>query len=105
LVVRRLFELMILRCRSPGSKELEILVLGHELSIPAPARQAPEAPRDGPGVLGAVESGTAASGMIGFLGQSANAAALAVGCVKSGRVTDAARLGRFRVLHLQLPRS
>jgi putative transposase len=33
LVVRRLFELMLLFCRSPGSKELEILVLRHELSI------------------------------------------------------------------------
>ena len=33
LVVRRLFELMMLCCRSPRSKELEILVLRHELSI------------------------------------------------------------------------
>jgi len=33
LVVRRLFELMMLCCRSSGSKELEILVLRHELSI------------------------------------------------------------------------
>lgn len=33
LVVRRLFELMVLCCRSPGSKELEIVVLRHELSI------------------------------------------------------------------------
>jgi hypothetical protein len=33
LVVRRLFELVVLACRLPGSKELEILVLRHELSI------------------------------------------------------------------------
>jgi transposase InsO family protein len=33
LVVCRLFELIVLCCRSPGSKELEILVLRHELSI------------------------------------------------------------------------
>ena len=33
VVVRRLFELVVLLCRSPGSKELEILVLRHELSI------------------------------------------------------------------------
>ena len=33
LVVRRLFELMRLCCGSSGSKELEILVLRHELSI------------------------------------------------------------------------
>jgi hypothetical protein len=33
LVVRRLFELVVLACRSRGSKELEILVLRHELSI------------------------------------------------------------------------
>jgi hypothetical protein len=33
VVVRRLFELVVLACRSPGSKELEILVLRHELSI------------------------------------------------------------------------
>ena len=33
LVVRRLFELIVLCCRSPRSKELEILVLRHELSI------------------------------------------------------------------------
>jgi putative transposase len=33
LVVRRLFELMMLCCRSSESKELEILVLRHELSI------------------------------------------------------------------------
>jgi putative transposase len=33
LVVCRLFELMLLCCRSAGSKELEILVLRHELSI------------------------------------------------------------------------
>jgi putative transposase len=33
LVVRRLFELLVLCCRSSGSKELEILVLRHELSI------------------------------------------------------------------------
>jgi len=32
-VVRRLFELVVLVCRSPRSKELEILVLRHELSI------------------------------------------------------------------------
>ncbi len=32
LVVRRLFELMVC-CRSSGSKELEILVLRHELLI------------------------------------------------------------------------
>ncbi len=32
VVVRRLFELVVLLCRSPGSKELEILVLRHELS-------------------------------------------------------------------------
>jgi putative transposase len=32
-VVRRLFELVVLACRSSGSKELEILVLRHELSI------------------------------------------------------------------------
>ena len=33
LVVRRLFELIVLCCRSQESKELEILVLRHELSI------------------------------------------------------------------------
>jgi putative transposase len=33
LVVRRLVELMVLCCRSSGSKEVEILVLRHELSI------------------------------------------------------------------------
>ena len=33
LVVRRLFELVLLACRSSGSMELEILVLRHELSI------------------------------------------------------------------------
>jgi hypothetical protein len=33
LVVCRLFELVVLLCRSPRSKELEILVLRHELSI------------------------------------------------------------------------
>jgi putative transposase len=33
VVVRRLFGLVLLLCRSPGSKELEILVLRHELSI------------------------------------------------------------------------
>jgi len=33
VVVRRLFQLMVLCCRSPRSKELEILVLRHELSI------------------------------------------------------------------------
>ena len=33
LVVRRLFELIVVCCRSSRSKELEILVLRHELSI------------------------------------------------------------------------
>jgi hypothetical protein len=33
LVVRCLFELMVLCCRSQGSRELEILVLRHERSI------------------------------------------------------------------------
>ena len=33
VVVRRLFELVVLLCRSPRSKELEILVLRHELAI------------------------------------------------------------------------
>ena len=33
LVVRRLFQLIVIGCRSSGSKELEILVLRHELSI------------------------------------------------------------------------
>ena len=33
VVVCRLFALMVLCCRSSGSKELEILVLRHELSI------------------------------------------------------------------------
>jgi putative transposase len=39
LVVCRLFALVVLCCRSPRSKELEILVLRHELSILR--RQAP----------------------------------------------------------------
>jgi transposase InsO family protein len=42
LVVRRLFELMMLCCRSPRSKELEILVLRHELSI---LRRHPQRPQ------------------------------------------------------------
>ena len=42
LVVRRLFELMVLCCRSPGSKELEILVLQHELSILRRQAQRPQ---------------------------------------------------------------
>ncbi len=42
LVVRRLFELMTLCCRSPRSKELEILVLRHELSI---LRRHPQRPQ------------------------------------------------------------
>jgi len=33
LVVRRLFELVLLACRSSGSMELDVLVLRHELSI------------------------------------------------------------------------
>jgi putative transposase len=33
LVVRRLFELVVLCCRSQGSKELEIVVLRYELSV------------------------------------------------------------------------
>ncbi len=33
LIVRRLFGLVVLLCRSPRSKELEILVLRHELAI------------------------------------------------------------------------
>ena len=33
LVVCRLLELVVLLCRPPRSKELEILVLRHELSI------------------------------------------------------------------------
>ena len=44
---------------------------------PAPARAAAAAARDGPAVLGCAESGAAASGLVGFLGQSANAASLA----------------------------
>jgi hypothetical protein len=42
LVVRRLFELMVLCCRSPESKELEILVLRHELSILRRQAQRPQ---------------------------------------------------------------
>ena len=42
LVVRRLFELMVLCCRSPESKELEILVLRHELSIVRRQAQRPQ---------------------------------------------------------------
>jgi hypothetical protein len=41
LVVRRLLELMMLCCRSPRSKELEILVLRHEPSICAGIRGGP----------------------------------------------------------------
>jgi putative transposase len=33
IVARRLFELILLRARSERSKELEIIVLRHELSI------------------------------------------------------------------------
>jgi putative transposase len=33
LVVRRLFELIVICCRSSGSKELEIIVLRHEITI------------------------------------------------------------------------
>ncbi len=33
LVVRRLFQLIVICCRSSGSKELEILVLRHELKF------------------------------------------------------------------------
>jgi len=43
LVVRRLFELIVICCRSSGSKELEILVLRHELSILR--RQQPRRPQ------------------------------------------------------------
>jgi hypothetical protein len=44
---------------------------------PAPARAAAAAARGGPAVLGGAESGAATSGLVGFLGQSANAASLA----------------------------
>jgi hypothetical protein len=44
---------------------------------PASARAAAAAARAGQAVLGCVESGAAASGLVGFLGQSANAASLA----------------------------
>src|SRR6266511_4469426 len=43
----------------------------------APTRAAAAAASGGPAVLGCVESGAAASGLVGFLGQSANAASLA----------------------------
>ncbi len=42
LVVRRLVELIVLCCRSPGSQELEILVLRHELSILRRQAQRPQ---------------------------------------------------------------
>jgi len=42
LVVRRLLELIVLCCRSRGSKELEILVLRHELSILRRQAQRPQ---------------------------------------------------------------
>jgi putative transposase len=42
LVVRRLFELIVICCRSSRSKELEILVLRHELSI---LRRHPQRPQ------------------------------------------------------------
>jgi putative transposase len=42
LVVCRLFELIVLFCRSPESKELEILVLRHELSILRRQAQRPQ---------------------------------------------------------------
>ncbi len=66
LVVRRLFELMMLCCRSPRSKGLEILVLRHELSILRRHPQRRQSARGGPAVLGCVESGAAASGLVGF---------------------------------------
>jgi len=62
LVVRRLFELMMLCCRSPRSKELEILVLRHELSILRRQPRRPAAARGGPAVLGGVESGRCRGG-------------------------------------------
>jgi hypothetical protein len=52
LVVRRLFELIVVCCRSSGSKELEILVLAARALDPAPAAAAAAAARGGPAVLG-----------------------------------------------------
>ena len=67
LVVRRLFELMMLCCRSARSKELEILVLRHELSI---LRRQPRRPqlREADRLFLAALSRAAASCLVCFLG-------------------------------------
>ena len=57
LVVRRLFELVVLACRSPGSKGLEILVLRHELSILRRQTRRPQLREGGPAVPDALSRG------------------------------------------------
>jgi hypothetical protein len=73
----RLFELVVLLGRGERSKELEILVLRHELVDPAAAGEAAAVCAARPDAAGRAEPGAAASLVEGVLGEAGDAAGLA----------------------------
>ena len=77
LVACRLFALVVLCFRSSGSKELEIVVLRHELSILRRQAKRPQLRESDRLPARGVESGGASAVLVGVLGEFADAAALA----------------------------
>ena len=77
VVLQRVLQLVVLRLRSREFKELEIVVLRHEIANPAPSHPSTGDDDGGPGLLSGRESAVAAPAMERILRQAGHAAGLA----------------------------
>jgi hypothetical protein len=73
----RLLQLVVLLCRSERSKELEILLLRHELAIPAPTAAAGTGPTRRSSASCGARPGAAAERLVRLVGASGDGSALA----------------------------
>ncbi len=79
LLARRLMALLTWRARGDAAKELEILVLQHQVAVATPPGEADRIPAGGPGAVRLAEPGAAPVGVAVVPGHAGDAAALAPG--------------------------
>jgi uncharacterized protein (UPF0261 family) len=77
LLARRLFELLVLRARTDASKDVELLVLRHEVSVLRRQVNRPRPHPSRPGRAGRAVCCAAPGAVAGFLCAAQNTAALA----------------------------